>query len=136
RADLETAADMVNQIETMRAQLNKLRADRPEVKTAADVLEKKLTDIEDGLIQRRFTGQGQDTTRFGAKLIGKLGYLASGVSGGDYPPNKQQQEVHAMFKGQLADLRKRFDAVKGTELNNFNKSLRDKNISTVIGTAQ
>ena len=136
RKDLESAADMVNQIETMRAQLIKLRADHPDVQQSADDLEKKLTDIEDGLIQRKYSGQGQDTTRFGSRLIGKMGYLGGGIAGGDFPPNKQQQEVHAMFRSQLADLRKRLDAVAGTDLSNFNKMLRDKNISPVIATGQ
>src|SRR5262249_5343148 len=136
RKDLESAADMVNQIENIRGQLNKLRADHPDMKTAADDFEKKLTDIEDGLIQRTYTGQGQDTTRFGAKLIGKLGYLAGGVSGGDYAPNKQQQEVHAMFKSQLADLRKRLDGVMATDLTSFNRMLKDRNIGNVITGGQ
>jgi hypothetical protein len=116
----------------MRAQLTKLRAEHADLKTAADDFEKKLTDIEDGLIQRRYTGQGQDTTRFPAGMIGNMGYLAGGVAGGDFPPNKQQQEVHAMYKTRLADLRKRLDAVTGSDLSNFNKMLKDKNISTVI----
>ena len=88
------------------------------LKTAADGLDKKLTDIEDSLIQRKYTGQGQDTTRFPQRLIAKITYLAGGVSGGDYPPNTQQMEVHAMFKAQLADLRKRLDAVMTTDLGN------------------
>lgn len=129
--DLESAADMVNQIENIRGQLVKLRAEHADLKTAADDFEKKLTDVEDGLIERRFTGQGQDTTRFGPKLIGKLGYLASGVSGGDYPPNKQQQEVYAMFKTQLADLRKRLDALMAADFSNFNKLLQSKNVSAI-----
>src|SRR5262249_2987222 len=114
RKDLESAADIVNQIETIRGQLSKLRADQganADLKTATDDFEKKLTDIEDGLIQRRYSGQGQDTTRFGAKLIGKMTYLGGGIATGDYPPNKQQQEVRAMFKSQLTDLRKRLDGV-------------------------
>ena len=101
-----------------------------------DDLDKKLTDIEDNLIQRKFTGQGQDTTRFPPKLISKINYLAGGVNGGDYPPNTQQQEVHAMFKAQLADLRKRLDGVLGTDLGNFNRMLKEKNIATVIGDGQ
>src|SRR5437899_650506 len=120
RKDLESAADVVNQSETMRAQLTKLRADHPDVKGAADDFEKKLTDIEDGLIQRKYSGQGQDTTRFPGKLIGKMTYLGGGIANGDFAPNKQQQEVHAMFKSQLADLRKRLDGVKATDPPNFN----------------
>ena len=136
RKDLESAADMVNQIENLRAQLNKLRADHPDVTQAADDFEKKLTDIEDGLIQRRYSGQGQDTTRFGPKLIGKMTYLGSGVAGGDYPPNKQQQEVKTMFESQLASLRKQLDGVVSSDLANFNRMLRDKNIGNVIASGQ
>jgi photosystem II stability/assembly factor-like uncharacterized protein len=136
RKDLESAADMVNQIENLRAQLNKLRAEHADMKSAADDFEKKLTDVEDGLIQRRYTGQGQDTTRFPAGMIGNMTYLAGGISGGDFSPNKQQQEVHAMYKARLADLHKRLDAVTGTDLSNFNKMLKDKNVSTVIGGGQ
>src|ERR1700741_4029062 len=90
------------------------------VKSAADDLDKKLTDIEDNLIQRKFSGQGQDTTRFPNELISKITYLAGGVSGGDYPPNTQQQEVKSMFETQLADLRRRLDAVVSTDVANFN----------------
>ncbi len=136
RKDLESAADVVNQIETMRAQLIKLRADHADVKGAADDFEKKLTDIEDGLIQRKYSGQGQDTTRFPGKMIGKMTYLGGGIANGDFAPNKQQQEVHAMFKAQLADLRKRLDQIVSSDLPNFNRILRDKNIGNLIASGQ
>lgn len=138
RKDLESGADMVNQIELVRGQLDHLRPVLFEasLKTATDVLETKLTDIEDSLIQRKYTGQGQDTTRFPQRLIAKITYLAGGVGGGDYPPNTQQMEVHAMFKAQLADLRKRLDAVMTTELGNFNRLLRERNIGNVISSSQ
>src|SRR5436190_19228167 len=139
RKELESAADIVRQIETVRAQLNKLRADQSgnaDVKSAADDFEKKLTDIEDSLLQRKYSGQGQDTTRFPGKMIGKMTYLGGGIATGDYPPNKQQQEVHAMFKAQLADLRKRLDGVVGADLGGFNRMLKEKNIATVISGGQ
>jgi hypothetical protein len=136
RKDLESAADVVNQIETIRSQLTKLRAEHADMKAAADDFEKKLTDIEDGLIQRRYTGQGQDTTRYPAGMIGKMTYLAGGVSDGDFPPNKQQQEVHAMYKARLADLRKRLEAVVASDLSKFNQMLKDKNVSTTITSGQ
>jgi len=134
RRDLESAADMVNQIEVIRAQLDDLRnlVKDAAVKSAAAELDRKLTDIEDNLIQRKLTGQGQDTTRWPPKLISKIGYLASGVSGGDYPPNTQQQEVKSMFEAQLADLRKRFEAVVANDVPGFNRLLREKNIGNVI----
>jgi photosystem II stability/assembly factor-like uncharacterized protein len=139
RKDLESAADMVNQIESIRGQLENLKGllrGNADVRTAADDLDKKLTDIEDNLIQRKFTGQGQDTVRYPPKLISKINYLAGGVSNGDYPPNTQQQEVHAMFKAQLSSLRKRLDDVVGTDLGGFNRMLREKNIGNVIAGGQ
>jgi len=138
RKDLESAADMTNQIEIIRAQLSNLGqlVRDASVKTAGVDLEKKLTDIEDNLIQRKYSGQGQDTTRFPTELIGKITYLAGDVSGGDYPPNMQEQEVKTMFEAQLASLRKRLDDVVSGDLNNFNRMLRDKNIGNVIANGQ
>ncbi len=139
RKDLESAADMVNQIESIRGQLENLKGllrGNADVRAAADELDKKLTDVEDNLIQRKFTGQGQDTTRYPPKLISKINYLAGGVNNGDYPPNTQQREVQRMFETQLADLRKRLDGVVGTDLVGFNRMLREKNIGNVIGGGQ
>ena len=139
RRDLESAADMVNQIELIRGQLENLKSllrNNSEVRSAADDLDKKLTDIEDNLIQRKITGQGQDTVRFPTKLISKINYLAGGVNGGDYAPNTQQAEVHAMFKAQLATLRKRLDDVVSSDVGGFNRLLREKNISNIITTGQ
>ena len=63
-------------------------------------------------------------------------YLAGGVSGGDFAPNTQQREVQAMFESQLSVLRKRLDDLVSSDLANFNRMLRDKNIGNVIATGQ
>ena len=128
RADLESAAQMVNQIEFIRGQLEKLTAAR----SAADALDKKLVEIEEELIQRRVTGQGQDTVRWPPKLLTKINYLANGLATGDFGPTKQQREVHALLKQQLGGLRQRLDNVLNQDLPAFNKSLADSNIKTVI----
>ena len=55
RKDLESAVDMTTQIDIMRSQLDNLRSllrGNAYVKSAADDLDKKLTDVEDNLIQR------------------------------------------------------------------------------------
>ena len=138
RKDIESAADMVNQIETIRGQLENLRGvlrSNADVRSAADDLDKKLIDIEENLIQRKFTGQGQDTIRYPPKLISKINYLAGGVSSGDFPPNTQQKEVQGMFEAQLSSLRKRLDDVVSTDLGNFNRMLREKNVGNVVAVA-
>jgi len=96
-----------------------------------------LTDIEDNLIQRRLTGQGQDTVRWAPKLISKLNYLANGVSGSaDFAPNTQQREVHAIFKEQLTGLRKRLDEVVNKDVEAFNRTLRERNMQGLITRVQ
>ncbi|MDX6557901.1 MAG: hypothetical protein QOF72_950 [Blastocatellia bacterium] len=139
RKDLESAADIVNQIESIRGQLENLKSllrTNAEVRTAADNLDKKLIDIEDNLIQRKITGQGQDTVRFPPKLISKLNYLAGGVNSGDFAPTTQQIEVQTMFEAQLASLRKRLDDVVSGDVGNFNRLLREKNIPNIVATGQ
>jgi photosystem II stability/assembly factor-like uncharacterized protein len=156
RKDLENAADMVNQIEVIRSQLANITAllglsepgavatgssgvppasaggDYAAIKHAADDLDKKLTNLEDNLIQRKLTGRGQDTVRWPPKLISKINYLANGIGGGDFPPTNQHREVKAMFEGQLATHRRRLDEILSKDLDAFNKLLRDRGVQNVI----
>jgi photosystem II stability/assembly factor-like uncharacterized protein len=164
RKDLESAADMVNQIEVIRSQLGNITAlldpgtagvspaisaqrestSEPgagatgssgaytTIKQAAADLDKKLIDVEDNLIQRRLTGQGQDSVRWPPKLISKITYLVSGIGGADFPPTTQHREVKAMFEEQLATHRRRLDEIVNKDLDAFNKLLRDRGIQNVI----
>jgi hypothetical protein len=134
RKDLETGAQMVNQIEFIRSQLLQLTSVSTSLKSAADDLDKKLIEIEENLIQRRATGQGQDTVRWPPKLLGKINYLAGGLASGDFAPTKQQREVHALFKQQLTALRQQLDAVLDQDLMALNKLLSDSNIKTILAT--
>jgi photosystem II stability/assembly factor-like uncharacterized protein len=138
RNDLESGSQMVNQIELIRSQLLRLTgtlgtaSDSVSVKSAAEALDQKLIDIEEGLIQRKLTGQGQDAVRWPPKLLTKINYLASGLASGDFGPTKQQREVQDLLKQQLAALRQRLDDVLNKDLTAFNKLLADSNIKTVI----
>jgi hypothetical protein len=140
RKDLENAADMVNQIELIRSQLGSLTSlidsgtpDSATIKRSADELDKKLIEVEENLIQRRLTNQGQDTTRWPPKLISKLTYLANGIGGADFPPTSQHREVKAMFEEQLATHRRRLDEILSRDLDAFNKLLRERGVQNVIG---
>jgi photosystem II stability/assembly factor-like uncharacterized protein len=159
RKDIEDAADMVNEIELIRSQLGNITslvsesqpanagpvstgtagvppasstADHSTIKRAADDLDKKLSELEDNLIQRKLTGQGQDTVRYPPKLISKLNYLANGIAGGDFQPTAQQREVKTMFETQLTAHRRRLDEILNQDLDAFNKLLRDRSIGNVI----
>jgi hypothetical protein len=131
--DLESGSQMVNQIEFIRSQVEKL--DAAAVKTAADAFDKKLIEIEENLIQLRLTGQGQDAVRWPPKLLTKINYLAGGLASGDFGPTKQQREVQALLKQQLAAVRQRLDDILSRDLPAFNKLLAENNIKTAIKPA-
>jgi hypothetical protein len=163
RKDLESAAEMVNQIEIIRSQLDNMRAlaqtgeasgsARPPVeeggssarsvseagnplKSGAADLDKKLIGVEDTLIQRKLTGSGQDGTRWPAQLISKIAYLASGLASADFGPTTQQREVQAKLEAQLAATRKQLDDVLSHDLAAFNKLLRDRGVQNISGGSQ
>ena len=145
RRDLESAADIVNQVEAIRSQLYSIAAlltdgsagspQYADVRTAANNLDARLIEIEDDLIQRKLTGQGQDTVRWPPKLLTKINYLASGLAGSDFPPTNQQREVHTLFKQQLTTLRNRFDELLSKDLQAFNRLLQEKRVQNVITRA-
>ena len=135
RNDLESGSRMVNQIEFIRSQLLQLTTTSAPVKSAADALDKKLIEIEENLIQRKLTGQGQDTVRWPPKLLAKINYLAGGLASADFGPTKQQLAVHALFKQQLAELRQRLEEVLNKDLTAFDKLLVDNNVGTRIKRA-
>jgi len=104
----------------------------PSIMAAAADLDKKLIEVEENLIQRKLTGQGQDTVRWPPKLLSKINYLANGLAGSDFGPTTQQREVQAMFKQQLASHRARLDEILKRDLEAFNRALRERGIQGVI----
>ncbi len=138
RKDLETVADLVNTIEIIRSQLTSLTAllredpGAAQIRSSAEQLDKKLTDLEDNLIQRKQTGRGQDGVRWPARLVSKLTYLASGVASSDFPPTTQQREVHAQFKQQIATYQRQFDDLLRRDVAAFNNLLRERGIQNII----
>ncbi len=135
RKDLDAAADLVNQLENMRNQIAGLSAmfegaQNANLRSAADDLDQKLTAVEDKLIQRKFTGQGQDTTRFPPQLISKLSYLAGNLTA-DFAPTTQQMEVKALLETQL-NLIQHDLTMAMKDVDAFNKMMHDKGVGNVI----
>jgi photosystem II stability/assembly factor-like uncharacterized protein len=137
RADVENAADVINSIEIVRSQLQSLPrlVEDVEVSKAASALEQKFIDLEMVLVELRSTGRGQDGVRFGAKLYGKLNYLAGGLMSNDYRPTAQQLEVKALLSEQVRGTQGRLATLVNTDLASFNELLRKKNLSTIIAPA-
>ena len=133
REHLNTAADMVNLIESVRSQiegLGRVTAD-PAVKTAADEVNSQLMAAETNLIDLRITG-GQDGVRYASKLLGKLAYLANGLASGDFKPTDQQLEVQKLMEGQLKDLRTQVEGLRSRIASGFNDQLKNKNLPIIV----
>ena len=131
------AAGLINQAERVRRQLNdldRLLAGRPEaaaVHKAGAEIDRKLLEIEDFFFPVRLTGSG-DELRWPDKFYVKLGWLAEQVAQGDFRPTDQMMAVHEQFKAQLAEQRKKQQAVIDKDLAAFNAMLIEKKIPNIL----
>jgi photosystem II stability/assembly factor-like uncharacterized protein len=138
--DMNGAADQVNQIEAIRAQLSVLEAEigRDQngnaIRAAAGDLDTKLIGIEGHLIKMRATGRGQDMVRWPNELVEKLGYLADEVETSDDTPTTQQVAVHDELREQEATYKQRLNLLLGKEVADFNALLRQRNIPNILTT--
>ena len=133
QADLNAAADMVNQIESVRSQLQGLRAVLPpEVRAGADSLDRKFSDVETNLHEVRVTGRGQDNIRWPTRLAGQISYLAQGIASSDFAPTTQQLDVQQLLEGQLKSVRAQLDGLLNQDLAQFNARLKERNVGNVV----
>ncbi len=134
RRDVDAAADVVNQIELVRGQINGLRQvlQDSEIMQPATELDRKLIEIEGNLIELRLTGRGQDGVRWGSQLLGKFGYLANGLAGTDFRPTNQQLEVQKVLEERLRKHQGDLDAILGKDLRLLNELMRGRGIANII----
>ncbi len=133
RHDLNVAVGVVNQIESVRSQVEhlKLLVNDGTLKKAGEELDQKLRDLEGNLIDLRLTGS-QDSTRYAARLISRITYLAQGLSSADFKPTSQQAEVQKLLAEHVREYAGQLDALLATDLASFNDMLRKRNVPNVI----
>ena len=134
RTTIDSAADVINQTELVRYQLQQLPklAGDADISQVAASIEQKFTDLEMNLQELRATGRGQDGVRWGAKLYSKMTYLANGLMSNDYRPTAQQLEVQKLHEQQLRDLQGKLNTLLSTDIAMFNEKLRARNLSTIM----
>jgi photosystem II stability/assembly factor-like uncharacterized protein len=136
--DAEAAATVVNQIESIRSQLQGLprvvegTKDAEMVRESAGELEQKYIVVEQSLVELRSTGRGQDGVRWGARLVGKITYLANEVASSDNRPTNQQIEVQKLLEGRIAQARADLDTLINKDLAALNDTLRRRNLPTIV----
>jgi photosystem II stability/assembly factor-like uncharacterized protein len=133
RRDLETAVEIVNQIELVRSQIYNLGSvvDDAEIKKAGDELDKKLIDLESHLYEVRLTG-GQDSLRWASPLISNTQHLANGLENSDFKPTDQQTEMLGLNRERLRGYRRLLDGLLTKDLGAFNEVLRGRKLPNII----
>ena len=134
RNDLNTAADAVHRIESVRVQLEGVVkvVDDAQARAAATQLQQRLMDLEMNLVDLRLTGQGQDGVRFASKLISKLNYLANGVGSSDFRPTAQHGEVQQILAEEVRTNVSALEALLAKDLAAFNEMLRGRGIPNIL----
>jgi photosystem II stability/assembly factor-like uncharacterized protein len=135
RDTMNDVARLINQAESIRAQLVQLRsivgeeeAAQP-VQAAANALDDKIVAIESRLFNLTATGRGQDMLRTPNELVEKLSHLADVVSLADFPPTDQALEVLAVLTKQASGYAGQMQQVFDTDVAAFNRTLRDRGMT-------
>jgi len=138
RGNLNTAADLVNEAESIRLQLTQLKtivgdseAGKAIAASAAD-LDKQIVAVESHLFNMMATGRGQDFLRMPSQLIEKLAHLADVLSLGDFPPTDQALDVQARLAKDLSGYREQMMRIVNQDVATFNATLRQRNLGGII----
>ena len=120
--------DVRKQFEDLSA---RMKPDQKDLKEKADEIVKKLTAIEEELMQTKIKSS-QDALNFPIKLNKKLAALNSAVDGSDYAPTAQSYVVYndltAKIDAQLAKLAQ----IKTNDIQAFNRMFAEKNLPVIV----
>jgi hypothetical protein len=136
--DVNSAVDMINNLELVRGQLATLKSflasdtTAKDVREAADSLDKKLVAVEGKLHQMKVTGRGQDLIRYPAQVTEQMIYLGGSVQWSDAAPTTQHREVQTVLKSRLAAIKAEMDRALAEDLARFQAMLRDRKMQGII----
>jgi hypothetical protein len=133
-SDINRMHEAINQIRDLKSQIQSLRmrfADDPKLKpllTAAEDLEKKLSSVEEELIQVNMKGS-EANLAFRNMLNEQYDSFAASIEAADAAPTEQQSEVFKMLRARLEEQINKLDGILNTDLAAFEEAARSHNIT-------
>ncbi|HEY6082621.1 MAG TPA: hypothetical protein VIU45_04130, partial [Chitinophagaceae bacterium] len=126
----------IKQIRDIRSQMNELTKrlgkDCPvAIKDSAAAVNKKLTIVEEALYQTK-AKSGEDVLNYPVKLNDRLAGVYDAANSGYMAPSKQVREVYQELSGEIDVQLNRLKQIINTDVANFNRLVRDKDVPAVI----
>jgi hypothetical protein len=127
--------DAINQIRSLRGQLDSLRQRLPSaeykpVLDAADALNKKMTTVEEEMIQTKSTSN-EDALNFPIRVVNQLVDLFGTVESADAAPTAQSYEVFDVLNAKLTASLAKWDDIQKTDLADLNAKMAQANVPGV-----
>ena len=101
-----------------------------ELQTAADSINKQLTNIEETLYQTK-AKSGQDVLNYPIKLNDKLAGVFDAANSGNMAPSKQVRDVYADLVTQIDGQLKKLDGIKQKDIPALNDLIRQKAVPVI-----
>jgi len=136
-ASVSEAHNAVKQIRDLHAQIAALKkrlSDAPhgkELVAAGDQLDKKMTAVEDEIIQSK-SKSSEDPLNYPIKLNDKLMAIGGTVESAETAPTKQSYEVYEMLRGLLDVQLTKWKEIQSSDLADFNKLLRNDDVPNIM----
>ena len=137
RDKLTETNDAINQIRDFREQINaidkRLKGDA-RAKAVADAgksLDKKMTEVEEALIQTK-AKSGQDVLNFPIRLNNHLAALAGVVASADSAPTKQSYEVFDMLSKAIDEQLTKWKAIVASEVKSYNDLIKQQEVPALL----
>jgi photosystem II stability/assembly factor-like uncharacterized protein len=140
REELTAAHDAINQLRSIRTQIEALlrrmagNASAKDSLAAADALAKKLTPIEEALIQTK-SKSGQDPLNYPIMLANQLANLMGTVESAEAAPTQQSHAVFDFLKGKIDEQLAKWREVQQKDLPALNEQMKKDNIPVISAPA-
>ncbi len=119
--------DIRKQLEDISARLG---ADQKELRDKASEIGKKLTAVEEELIQTKIRSS-QDALNFPIRLNNKLAALGSSADSADYQPTNQANDVYNDLSSRIDAQIAAFSQIKSQDIADFNKMFSAKSLPVI-----